>query len=87
MTLHEQDAIHPSFLWDLLFIFSPANVHLQDFMIISTLTLKLTIQPVIYQTKLLWIISKFILSQTHHLHTEMRRTAYAELFCALSWRL
>lgn len=77
----QQEAIHPSFLWDLLFIFSLANVHLQDFMIISTLTLKLTIQPDIHQTKLLWIISKFILSQSHHLYSEMSQTAYVELFC------
>lgn len=77
------DIIHPSFLWGLLLIFSPDNVHLQDFMIISTLSLNLTIQPDMYQTKLLWTISAYILS---HLDSEMRKTAYAELFCALSWR-
>lgn len=42
-------------------------------MIISTLSLKLTIQPDIYQTKLLWIISAFILSQNHHLYLEITR--------------
>lgn len=69
----QPDIIHPSFLWGLLLIFSPANVHLQDVMIISTLSLKLTIQPDIYQTKLLWIISAFILSQNHHLYLEITR--------------
>lgn len=39
-----------------------------------TFSLKLTVQPTIYQAKLLWIISALILSQNHHLHSELRKT-------------
>lgn len=80
----QPDIICSSFLWGELLIFSSANVPLQDFMIISTHSLKSTIQPAMYQTKLLWIISAFILSQSHHL--ERRKAVYAEPLCALPWR-